>query len=137
MLVAASGRKFRPIIVYLLLRIATDDKGNRFRELEERAAVERRKRLAVKFKSDGENFRRAGSAAGIVQHFKTAGVLEYREIEIYRIFCVVVEPEKRCNARKFRESTHCGSLFYKPARPYVYAVHNKLSEELYTVHKTP
>jgi hypothetical protein len=24
-----------------------------------------------------------------------------------------------------------------PARYYVYAVHNKLSEELYTVHKTP
>src|ERR1700722_4229734 len=77
--VAAASGKFRPIIVDLLLRVAPDDKGNRFRELEERAAVECRKRLAVEFKSDGESVRGAGCAAGIVYHFETPGVLEYRE----------------------------------------------------------
>ena len=40
------------------------------------------------------------------------GVLEYREIKIYRIFCVVVEPEEGCNARKFCEGTHGVTLLW-------------------------
>ena len=80
------AEKFYPIVVDLLLRVATDDKGNRFRELEERAAVERREGLAVEFESDGENLCGPGAPPVFVLHSEAAGILEYREIEIYPIF---------------------------------------------------
>jgi hypothetical protein len=74
------------------------------------------------------------------------------EVKIYRIFRIFVEPDEERNGTKVCERTHFGSLtcgmrawFRRCPNGvlkvccflYVYAVHNKLSEEMYTVHKAP
>jgi hypothetical protein len=42
---------------------------------------------------------RTSSSSAWPASFETTGILEYREVEIYRIFCVVVEPEERGDAK--------------------------------------
>src|ERR1700739_345179 len=50
----SAGRKLRPILVHLLLAVAANHERDGLIELERGAAVQRRKTLAVEFRSDGE-----------------------------------------------------------------------------------
>jgi hypothetical protein len=62
-----------------------------------RAAVERGERLPIEFEGDGE-------AAALRRVIQTARVFENGEVKVDRLLGVRIEPEKRCDARKFPEA---------------------------------
>jgi len=103
----ASIRQLRPILIHLLLRVASHNKRHRFRELEHRAAIQRRKPLSIKLKRNRKNgtLRNMGVCRP-AQCIKTARILKHSQIKRNGLLSVRVEPQKRRNAGRAFQCTH-------------------------------
>ena len=93
---AAAGGELLPEMIDLLLRLAFDDERDRRGKLEFRSAVQGHELLARQLEGHGHD--RAFFAdrlfPGVARHFLDLRVLENRDVELSRLFRLIIEPQK-------------------------------------------
>ena len=74
----AANEEFRPIVVYIVLRVAANDERNGFVKFENGSTVQRGELLPVELESNSEHHAlgAAGSARAAAHHIELSGILE-------------------------------------------------------------